>query len=107
MDLRGAISIRFNTDRLWSFCGKHIHEFDRERYTIVAVRFFSASEYIVTVYAEDKQNTHSLSAGKDIPVRKFKIERFSPLEFLECLDAGNFTVSNNSYNIEDMEVVNR
>jgi hypothetical protein len=91
---------------LAALCVKHVPAFDRERYDIVALRVFAGQEFIVTVYAADKLNQNSTHPGK-LMVKKFKIESILPMEFLSYIKSYNFTLANESYQFEDMEVINK
>jgi hypothetical protein len=106
-DLRGKIAVRVKDNMdLEDLCVKYIPTFDKKRFEIVAVRVFAAGEFIVTIYAADKESNKDVGTKK-YPVKKFKIETLSMSELFAFVDAFNFTVSNEEYEIEDMTVTNK
>ena len=107
-DYGGKISAKFHANSgIETFCAKYILHYDPKRFHIVAIRVFSAKEFIITVYLEDKlKDLNKLHPGK-ILVKKFKIENIAPAEFFDLLEAFNFTLSNDHYDLDNMEVINK
>jgi hypothetical protein len=106
-DLKGKISVKlFEAMDLEDLCMVHIPGYDKERFQIVAVRVFASKEFIVTVYAEDKQSNKTVGELR-YPVKKFKIQTLSMAELFNFVEAFNFTVSDDDYYLEDMEVTNK
>jgi hypothetical protein len=106
-DLRGKMSVKLDTSKdLEDLCEAHIPGYDKKRFQIVAVRVFAAGEFIVTIYAEDKQSNKSVRELR-FPVKKFKIQTLSMAELFQYVEAFNFTVSDDDYYLEDMDVTNR
>ncbi len=107
-DYGGKISAKFYANSgIETFCAKHILPYDPKRFLIVAVRVFAGHEFIITVYLEDKlQEISTLHPGK-ILVKKFKIENISPLEFFDIIESFNFTLSNDHYDLDNMQVINK
>lgn len=107
-DYGGKISVKFYANSgIETFCSKHILHYEPTRFHIVAVRVFAKKEFIVTIYLEDKlQEISTLHPGK-ILVKKFKIENVSPAEFFDLIEGLNFTLSNDHYDLDNMEVINK
>jgi hypothetical protein len=106
-EFEGKISVNFNEPALNALCAKYVTGFDPARFEIIAVRVFSGNEFIVTIYAFDKQsNTGTISEGK-VPVKKFKLERVGGIELLEVIQAFNFTAGSGSHELDEMEVTNK
>src|SRR5690349_6486369 len=106
-DLRGKISVKlWEQMDLEDLCIAHIPGYDKERFEIVAVRVFASKEFIVTVYAADKQSQKTVKELR-YPVKKFKIQTLSMNELFNFVEAFNFTVSDDDYYLEDMEVTNK
>ncbi len=106
-DLKGKIAVKLSDQMdLEDLCVEHIPGYDRERFEIVAVRVFASKEFIVTIYAADK---HSQKSVKELryPVKKFKIQTLSMSALFNFVEAFNFTVSDDDYYLEDMEVTNK
>ena len=107
MDMTGKIAVKFRSEPLNALCKKYIPSFDDVRFEIVAVRLFAAKEFIVTVYAADKlSNITSLPDGKQ-PVKKFKLENVNPADLPAIVEAFNFTLCNENYNLEEMGITNK
>jgi hypothetical protein len=106
-DLHGKISVTLKGDKLKELLSKYVAGFDANRFEIVAVRLFSAQELILTVFALDKHNNNTTVHEGRMPVKKFKLEISSPLELPELAEAFNFTVCNEDYRLEEMEVINK
>ena len=105
--MQGKIAMEFDRKALKDLCAKYIPGYDASRYEVVAIRLFCAKEIVLTIYAEDKNNSVSGLAENKFPVKKFKKQIHSPAEFFEFVQAFNFTISSGDYNMEDMEVTNR
>ena len=104
----GKIAVKFYANSgIETFCAKHILPYDPKRFHIVAIRVFAAKEFIVTVYLDDKlRNLSTIHPGK-ILVKKFKIENVSAVEFFDLIESFNFTLSNDHYDLDNMEVINK
>ncbi|MDP1803067.1 MAG: hypothetical protein Q8L81_17025 [Bacteroidota bacterium] len=107
-DYGGKISAKFYANSgIETFCAKHILHYDPKRFYIVAIRVFAAKEFIITIYMEDKlKDLSTIHPGK-ILVKKFKIENVTPEEFFDLVEAFNFTLSNDNYDLDNMEVINK
>ena len=107
-DYGGKIAVKFYANcGIETFCAKHILHYDIHRFHIVAVRVYAKKDFIVTVYLEDKlKEIGTLHPGK-ILVKKFKIKSVSPAEFFDLIEGLNFTLSNNHYDLDNMEVINK
>jgi hypothetical protein len=106
-DLRGKISVRLNESKdLEELCAKHIPGYDRDRFEIVAIRVFASKEFIVTVYAADKVSNKTVRELR-YPVKKFKIQSLAMHELYEFVEAFNFTISADDYDVDDMDVTNK
>ena len=98
----GMISIAFKEgDDLNSLCAR-LTGYNTERFSAVALRMYTGEETIVTVYAVDKLK----KAESSLPVHKFKLE-ISLKDFLNEIRQMNFTVSDDRYDLWDMEVINK
>jgi hypothetical protein len=107
-DYGGKISAKFHANSgIETFCAKHILHYDSKRFHIVAVRVFAAKEFIVTVYLDDKLKEISTIHPGKILVKKFKIENITATEFFDLIEAFNFTLSNDHYDLDNMEVINK
>jgi hypothetical protein len=104
---KGKISVTFNQEDIRKICTRYIPDFKEERFEIIALRFFSGKENILTIYAVDKFSESSILPEGKIPVRKFKIELSSIGELMELIAAYNFTLCNEAYSLGEMEVMNR
>lgn len=103
-ELRGKIAVKFFNDlHLEELCIKHVPGYEVDRFDIVAIRVFAGKEFIVTVFASDKLKMKSNGSA----VKKFKIEKVSPMEFLNYIESFNFTVSEEGYHLDQMEVINK
>jgi hypothetical protein len=106
-DLKGKIAIKFFNDlHFEELCIKHIPGYQIDRFNIIAVRVFSAKEFIITVFAVDKESHKTLHSNK-FAVKKFKIENLAPAEFLKYVEAFNFTVADDEFHIDEMEIINK
>lgn len=106
-DLKGKIAVKFFNERhLEELCLKHISGYEIERFEIVAIRVFAGKEFIVTVYAADK-NSHKTTSGNKFAVKKFKIENIEPSEILKYVEAFNLTVGDDAYHLDEMEITNK
>jgi hypothetical protein len=101
-DIHGKIALTFSEHKLKELCMNHIPGFERERFTIVAIRVYAGKEFIVTVFAQDKLKDADLHH-----VKKFKIETLSHKEFYNYVDGYNYTLVDESVHIDDMAVINK
>ena len=103
---KAALDLR-NRDDFNSFAAKFAG-YDPNRFEPVALRVYVQDlTPIVTIYALDKSKQEDKSFPKDkLPVKKFKLE-VDLKEFLRHIRMFDFTVSNEAYNIEDMQVINK
>lgn len=107
-DYGGKIAVKFYANSgIETFCAKHILHYDSQRFYIVAIRVYAQKEFIVTVYLEDKLKEISTIHPGKLLVKKFKIENASPAEFFDLIEGLNFTLSNNHYDLDNMEVINK
>jgi hypothetical protein len=113
MNFTGKISLTFiSAQKLQEFCTTHIPGFDPARLQVSAIRLFAGSEFILTLYAVDKQL--SAQHGKKM-VKKFKLEHLAPSVLVEYISGFNFTVSDGSLDLDhdglpdkdSMEVINK
>jgi hypothetical protein len=103
----GKISVSLAAESmLIDLCIRHIPGYDPDRLKVVAFRIFSGQEFIVTVYAQDKEFQPTIHPGK-VMVRKFKLTHVSPADLLACLGEFNTTLFAESYGDFDMEVINK
>jgi hypothetical protein len=106
-ELKGKIAVKFFNDlHLEELCIKYIAGYEVDRFDILAIRVFSGKEFILTIYAADKL-THKRTQGEGLAVKKFKIEKISPLVFLNYIESFNFTISESGFQLDEMEVINR
>lgn len=106
-EMQGKITMEFDKEAIKDLCVKFIFGYDPARFEVVAIRLFCAKEILLTIYAEDKLSNGSGLGENKFPVKKFKKPIISPGEFFEFVKAFNFTITAESYNMEDMEVTNR
>jgi len=102
-DLHGKISARFSEKQIQDLCRNHIPGFDATQFSVIAIRVFAGTEFIVTVYAKDKLNEQK---GK-LPVKKFKIETLSHKEFYNYVEVYNYTVFEEGVSADELEVTNK
>lgn len=103
----GKLSLHVtNDEHLLDLCVRHIPGYDTRRLKIVAFRVFAEKEFVLTVYAQDRDYNSSIHPGK-VMVRKFKLSKVPPAEVLACIAGFNATVFLDSYGDFDMEVINK
>lgn len=108
-DLGGVMSVKFKKSRsLDEYCRTHIGMYNRDRFEVVALRFYFKRYPVITIYAIDKnrQESTKLSTGK-IPVKKFKFQPVSLYDMLPFIEEANFTLTTGIYPMKDMQVINR
>jgi hypothetical protein len=108
-DLSGQASLNFyDKDNFNTFAAK-IAGYNPDRFDPVALKVYvEGSEVIVTLYAVDRskqEQTDSFPPDK-LPVRKFKLE-MNWLKFLSYIKQFDMVVSDGSFDIRDMVVVNK
>lgn len=106
--ITGGISVKLkNNTTLEDFCVKHVPTYDPDRFEAIALRLFSGSETIVTIYALDKSRQEGSNYNPDkIPVKKFKIHT-DPASVFDFFEEYNFTLQVGNYEITDMEIINK
>jgi hypothetical protein len=108
-DLSGLITVNAaNGQTLDDFCAAHIPEYNRDRLEAMAMRVFVGKETVITVYAADKYRQDGTAYDQEkIPVKKFKITTLTIQDLFSYCESFNFTLSTGSYEIDDMEVMNK
>ena len=106
-ELNGKITLKLHNGPLNKLLKKHVTAYDPSRFEIVAVRLFFAHELILTIFARDLENHNSTIKEGRVPVKKFKIQITSPADLLEITDSFNFTVTNDAYTLDEIEVINK
>src|SRR5258706_7737244 len=108
-DISGSIAVKLaNGQTLDDFCAEYIPDYNRDRFEAMAIRLFLGNETVITIYALDKlrQEGTSYDSSK-LPVKKFKINTLEASSLFSYCDSLNFTLTTGSYEIEDMEVMNK
>ncbi|MEP7318237.1 MAG: hypothetical protein ABI921_05840 [Panacibacter sp.] len=108
-DISGTLSVTLaNGQSLDDFCMQHIAEYNRDRFEAMAIRVFIGKETVITIYALDKHRQEGTTFNHDkIPVKKFKLDMPDLSTLFSYCDSLNFTLSTGSYQIDDMEVINK
>ncbi len=101
----GFVSVTFKENDDFNTLCARLAGYNAERFEAVALRFFSGEETIITIYASDRTR-QSTSDEHHLAVHKFKIER-SLADFFQEIRQMNFTISNNQFEMWDMEVTNK
>jgi hypothetical protein len=107
MDMAGKISVKLDHQKLMRTLTRLIPGFDPARLEIIAIRVFAAKEFIVTVYAADKENHRSILHEGKKAVKKFKLQNATLAEFYECSEAFNFTLGDEHHDLDEMEIINK
>jgi hypothetical protein len=106
--ITGGISVKLPSQQtLDDFCLKYIPNYNKNRFEAITIRLFAGKENIITVFALDKLHPVSDHAAGKLSVKKFKIENIYPDRLLSFFESYNFTLSKDSYQIEEMEVINK
>lgn len=107
MELKGKLTVEVESlQKVQQLCLRHIPGYDAERFEPVALRVFAADEFIVTVYAAERNSNHAVRELK-FPVKKFKLQTMDWQEIYAIVQAFNFTLTTGIIPLEDMDVVNR
>jgi hypothetical protein len=106
-ELHGKITVKLRQENLIRFCSEKIHSFESKRFEIVAIRLFSGKKFILTIFALDKLNKNTTLPQGKLPVKKFKIPLGSLTELAGLSEEFNFTVSDEAYNLDEIEVINK
>jgi hypothetical protein len=104
---RAAMDL-FPREDLNKVASKLVANYNPDRFDAIAIRvFLQRGEQIVTLYAVDKFKQEQDNYPKNkLPVRKFKL-RISPGEFLRYVKRFDLTLTNDTYDIQDMLVMNK
>jgi len=105
--MNGKIKVKFFDGALEGFCKKYIGEFNAGRFEIVAIRIFAAQGFTVTIYAIDRENKSTLLPPNKQPTRKFKIENVNAADIPQIVESFNFTVAEENFDLDEIEVLNR
>lgn len=106
--LSGKASLEFlNMESFQAFAAK-ITDYNPDRFDPVALKVYAAfSGFIITLYAIDKSRQEQTTTNVEkLPVKKFKMEMDS-LTFLNCIKSFDLVVTDHSFDIQDIEVVNK
>lgn len=108
-DLFGHASLSFcNKDNFNSFAAK-LAGYNPDRFEPVALKIYAGkSDVIVTLYAVDKSRQEQpaeISVDK-LPVKKFKLE-MNWMKFLSHIKQFDLIVSDGSFDVKDMVVINK
>ncbi|MDB5277219.1 MAG: hypothetical protein JWR61_2174 [Ferruginibacter sp.] len=108
-DMTGAISVTLANDQtLDDFCQQHILDYNRDRFEAFAIRLFLGKETVITVYAVDKTREEDSDLKTDkIAVKKFKINTIPINDLFSYCSAFNCTLTTGTYDLDEMEVMNR
>ena len=108
-DISGEISVTLaNKQTLDDFCAAHILDYNRERFEAFAIRLFLGKETVITVYAIDKIRQKDTDLIKEkIAVKKFKLNTVEVGALFSYCASLNFTLTNNKFSLENMEVMNK
>ena len=108
-ELGGKLTIKLQPGKtLDEFCEKHFDNYNIDQFEAVAIRVYYGKEMVVTLYALDKVRQEGTNYNiNKIPVKKFKTSTFGLTELLTFISEFNFTISTGSFNLEDMEVINK
>ncbi len=108
-DISGGITVKLRDGlSLDDICMENIAGYNRDRFEAIALRLFAGKEIIATIYLLDKQRQEGSNYNPDkLPVKKIKLENVSLLKIFDWFEEFNFTINTGSYNIEDMEVINK
>jgi hypothetical protein len=98
----------FSGEDLNILATKLVPNYNPRRFDAAALRLFQQKgKQIVTLYAVDKFKQEQDNYPKDkLPVKKFKL-RISPQELLRYIKRFDLTLSNDTYDIQDMLVMNK
>lgn len=82
--------------------------YDADNFDPVAMKIFIQGKYpVLTLYALDKSRQEQSSFPNDkLPVKKFKI-RLTWMELINCVSHFELVVSDGSYDLGDLRVVNK
>lgn len=107
--LQGRLSVTLKPDKSFlEFCSKNFNTFDPDQHDPIAIRMYHGLETVVTLYALDKVRQEGTNFNPEkMPAKKFKSGNISLIEILPYIMEFNFTLSTGSYDIDDMEVINK
>lgn len=106
--LTGKASLEFlNRESFNEFAAK-MTDYNPDRFDPVALKVYAAfSGFIITLYAVDKSRQEQTTAsGEKLPVKKFKME-MDAHTFLNSIKSFDLVVSDDAFDISDIEVINR
>ncbi len=108
-DIRGNIAVTLaNNQTLDDFCAQHILDYNRDRFEAFALRLFLGKETVITIYAVDKVRQEDTDISKDkVAVKKFKINTIPVNELFSYCASLNFTLSTGTFDLENIEVMNK
>lgn len=106
--LTGKASLEFLNKESFNEFATKITDYNPDRFDPVALKVYAAfSGFIVTLYAVDKSRQEQTTTnGEKLPVKKFKME-MDAHTFLNCVKSFDLVVSDDSFDIKDIEVINR
>ena len=107
--LTGKASLELlNRESFNEFAASMITEYNPDRFDPVALKVYASfSGFIVTLYAVDKsRQEQSATSGEKLPVKKFKME-MEAHTFLNCIKSFDLVVSDDAFDIGDIEIINR
>lgn len=108
-DMAGSIAAKFaNHQTLNDFCLDHIPNYNAVRFRAIAIRVLLGKETVITIYAVDKlQQKDTVLNTEKIPVKKFKLNTLPVSVLFSYCESFNFTLSDNNYPIDNMEIINK
>ncbi len=104
---RGSVDF-YSKENLNSFAMKLIPNYNPDRFDAMGLRIYIKNENpIITIYAVDtfKQDQNNYPKDK-LPVKKFKLN-MSMNAFIKNLKSFDMTLTNGSYELKDMMVMNK
>lgn len=104
--ITGGIAVSlYKNQSIDNFCKEYIPEYHTDRFEAIAIRLYTGKETIITIYALDKH--HPNHNPNKLPVKKFKVTNIALEELLCFFETITFTLTKDSFNIEELEVLNK
>lgn len=105
--LSGKASLELLNNEGFNIFASKLTDYNPDRFEPVALKVYASfSGFIITLYALDKDRQERSANVEKLPVHKFKMEMDS-LTFLNCIRSFDLVVSNNAFDIQDIEVINK
>lgn len=106
--LTGKSSLDFMSRESFNEFAAKLTDYNPDRFDPVALKVFASfNSWVITLYAVDKsRQEQSGTHGEKLPVHKFKME-MDCHTFLNCIKSFDLVVSDNAFDIADMEVINK